>query len=432
MRSPASVNLPAAPFMTPPTLLRPAGARTERPTLLVLSHLRWGFVFQRPQHVLSRLAAHADILFVEEPVHDPETQRLAITAVAPGVEVVTPHLGDPAPGFADVHFQPLGRMLDELLAQRRVRSPLAWFYTPMALPILKYLEPCGIVYDCMDDLASFRFAPAELLKREARLLDLADVVLTGGPSLHATRKARRPDARCLPSAVDVEHFARSRLDARGDEAAAAAALHVGIPGPRLGYMGVIGERLDLHLLDELARHRPDWSFVMVGPVVKITPASLPDRPNIHWLGMAPYALLPYLLAHWDLALMPFALNEATRFISPTKTLEYLASGLAVVSTPVPDVVSLYGHVVRVASGAEGFERAIEQELARPAAGNPRHVDELASLLRSSTWDAMVSRVAAAIQPWLGEPPAETVDRSRAGAAREPVATRGEAARPIGS
>ncbi|MBW8779624.1 MAG: amine oxidase, partial [Burkholderiales bacterium] len=145
--------------MIHPTLLRPATARTERPTILVFSHLRWSFVFQRPQHVLSRLAAQCDILFVEEPVCDATAPRLSVAAVAPGVEVVTPHLGDPAPGFADVHFQPLGRMLDELLAQRRVSSPLVWFYTPMALPILKYLEPCGIVYDCMDDLASFRFAP---------------------------------------------------------------------------------------------------------------------------------------------------------------------------------------------------------------------------------------------------------------------------------
>jgi UDP-galactopyranose mutase len=420
--------------MTHPTVLRPATARAERATILVLSHLRWSFVFQRPQHVLSRLAAQCDILFVEEPVCDAQAPRLSVTAVAPGVEVVTPHLADPATGFADVHFQPLGRMLDELLAQRRVSSPLVWFYTPMALPILKYLEPCGIVYDCMDDLASFRFAPPELIRREGRLLDLADVVLTGGPSLHAARKTRRPDAHCLPSAVDVAHFARARLDARADEAAAAARMHEGIPGPRLGYMGVIDERLDLHLLDDLAWHRPDWSFMMVGPVVKVDPASLPNRPNIHWTGMAAYAALPYLLPHWDLALMPFALNEATRFISPTKTLEYLAGGLAVVSTPVPDVVSLYGHVVRVASGPDGFERAIEQELARPDANDPRHVEAVDALLRSSTWDAMVSRVAAAIQPWLvGEPPEETFDRSRVGVVvREPAAARAKDARPVGS
>ena len=363
---------------------------------------------------------------------DPTAPRLSINAVAPGVEVVTPHLPDPAPGFADVHFQPLGRMLDELLVQRRIKWPLVWFYTPMALPILKYIEPRGIVYDCMDDLASFRFAPPALVEREGRLMDLADVVLAGGPSLHASRKARRPDTYCLPSAVDVAHFSRANLDDRSDEATAAAALHEGIPGPRLGYMGVIDERLDLHLLDDLAWHRPDWSFVMVGPVVKIDPASLPRRPNIHWKGMASYATLPHLLPHWDVALMPFALNEATRFISPTKTLEYLAGGVGVVSTPVPDVVSLYGRVVRVAAGADGFEQAIAQELARPSGGDARHAVDVASLLQSSTWDSMVSRVVAAIQPWLGDRAEAPADVRAPVAARELPKAHANATRPVAS
>jgi len=418
--------------MSRPILLRSATGPAQRPTILVMSHLRWGFVYQRPQHVLSRLAAHCDILFVEEPVCDETAPCLSIAAVAPGVEVVTPHLRDPSPGFADVHFQPLGSMLDELLAERRIKSPLVWFYTPMALPILKTIEARAIVYDCMDDLASFRFAPPALVEREGRLMDLADVVLAGGPSLHASRKARRPDTHCLPSAVDVAHFSRADLDPRSDDAAAAAALHDGIPGPRLGYMGVIDERLDMPLLDDLARHRPDWSFVMVGPVAKIDPASLPKRPNIHWKGMASYAVLPHLLPHWDVALMPFALNEATRFISPTKTLEYLAGGVGVVSTPVPDVVSLYGHVVRVAAGADAFEQAIEQELARPGAADARHAAQVTALLQSSTWDAMVARVVAAIQPWLRDDVEDAAAVDSPLVAHELPAARAPATHPLAS
>ena len=387
-----------------------ASPGSGRVTILVMSHLRWGFVFQRPQHVLTRLARHCDILFVEEPVFDPGDPRLDIAAVSPGVEVVTPRLPDPATGFADSHFAPLGRMLDRLLAERRIREPLVWFYTPMALPVLKYLEPRGIVYDCMDDLASFRFAPPELLAREGRLLDIADVVLTGGPSLQAARRKRRPDARCLPSAVDVDHYARSRLDKRSSEATLARTLHRNIPGPRLGYMGVIDERIDLQLLQDLADNRPDWSLVMVGPIVKIDPASVPRRRNIHWLGMQSYSLLPHLLPHWDVALMPFALNEATRFISPTKTLEYLAGGLDVVSTAVPDVISLYGEVVKIAPGAVDFEKAIES-LWKQSRSTRENVDrERQLVLEYSTWDAMVAKALAAIRPWLGESTGSIPDR----------------------
>ncbi|MET0384026.1 MAG: glycosyltransferase family 1 protein [Burkholderiaceae bacterium] len=368
----------------------------------MLSHLRWGFVFQRPQHILTRLARRHDVLFVEEPVFEADAPRLDIEAVSPGVEVVTPRLADPAPGFAEAHFAPLGKMLGALLAERRIHQPLVWFYTPMALPLLKWVEPRGIVYDCMDDLASFRFAPPELLAREGQLLEVADVVLTGGPSLQLARKPRRPDARCLPSAVDVHHFDRSGLDQRSAEARQASRLHAGLPAPRLGYMGVIDERIDLELLDGLAARRPDWSLVMVGPVAKIDPASLPRRSNLHWVGMASYSLLPHLLPHWDAALMPFALNEATRFISPTKTLEYLAGGLEIVSTAVPDVVSLYGHVVRIAQGVDGFETAIEEALAPPPAGREHAGRARQALLEASTWDALVAQVLAAIGPWLGE------------------------------
>ena len=387
---------------------RRATSAAGRTTILVFSHLRWGFVFQRPQHVLTRLARHCDIVFVEEPVFDAQGPRLDVTDVSPGVEVITPRLPDATPGFSDAHLATLGRLLDESLSARRVRWPLVWFYTPMALPVLKYIAARGVVYDCMDDLASFRFAPPGLLAREGRLLDIADVVITGGPSLQAARRARRPDAHCLPSAVDVDHFA-SPGSPRDAEAIAAKAFHADIPGPRLGYMGVIDERIDLDLIDALAARRPEWSIVMVGPVVKIDPAGLPRRANIHWFGMAAYSMLPRLLSHWDVALMPFALNEATRSISPTKTLEYLAGGLPVVSTAVPDVLSLYGHVVHVAPGAVGFDGAIEELLKAPRPSEQADRARL-SLLDASTWDAMVDRVLAAIWPWLGTTAASVPDR----------------------
>lgn len=408
--------------MTPHSLAStaaPSPASSERPTLIVLCHLRWGFVFQRPQHLLTRLAPHVDVLFVEEPVFAEGAARLASSHPAPGIEVLTPHTPHASSGFADDQLQVIGSLLQAVMKQRGIRAPLLWLYTPMALPLVDRLKPRALIHDCMDDLASFRFAPPSLASRERQLLARADVVLTGGPSLHEARRDARPDAVCLPSAVDVEHFRPSNLRLGSHPAIAAQALHAGLPAPRLGFYGVIDERLDLDLTAGVADARPDWQIVMVGPVVKIDPASLPRRSNIRWIGMQAYEALPYLLAQWDVAILPFALNEATRFISPTKTLEYMAAGVPVVSTAIRDVATLYGSVVGIATGVADFVQAVHAALELPAGQRRQRDARCQRILSRSTWDVAAGRVLEALRPFCAPAPATSDPRTPLVAGRAP-------------
>jgi len=379
-------------------------------TLLVFSHLRWDFVYQRPQHLLSRLAGHYRILVVEEPVRDDGPAHIEVASVAPGVEVLRPHTPLAAPGFDDDQLAAIGPLLDEHLASRDIVPDVVWFYTPMALPLLDGLRPRAVVYDCMDELAAFLGAPPALREREAALLDRADLVLTGGPSLYEAKRAAGRHVLCLPSSVDARHFAPSAPASDDPLVAAAEALQASIPTPRLGFFGVIDERMDLALIDRLAATDPTWQIVMVGPVVKIDPASLPRRPNIHWLGQQSYPLLPCLVAGWQLCLLPFALNEATRFISPTKTLEYLAAEKPVVSTAVRDVESLYGDVVCIAADAEAFVDACARLLAEKADARRDRLTAAAGTVHRYSWDRTADVVAQAIDAVLDRP---TVDSESA-------------------
>ncbi len=160
-----------------------------------------------------------------------------------------------------------------------------------------------------------------------------------------------------------------------------------IPHPRLGFYGVIDERMDLGLLDGIAKARPDWHLVLIGPVVKIDPATLPNHSNIHYLGGKSYQELPNYLAGWDVALLPFARNESTRFISPTKTPEYLAAGKPVVSTSIKDVVRPYGeeNLVYIADTVSESVAAIAAALDETRTNSDwlSHVD---AFLSTTSWD----------------------------------------------
>ena len=369
------------------------------PSLVVFCHLRWDFVYQRPQHLLSRLAAQHEVLFVEEPVQA-ESSHLAVTEVAPGVTVLRPHTPLAAPGFNDAQLALIEPMLGGYLRDRAVDDYIAWFYTPMACPLLKALKPRAVVFDCMDELSGFKGAPSQLRQREAALIKASDLVLTGGPSLYEARRDLHRNVMCLPSGVDAAHFAPGS-PAHAAGAALAAGLQDHIPGPRLGFFGVIDERLDIELVAALADADPQWQVVMVGPVVKIDPAELPRRANIHWLGQQSYSVLPSLLAGWDVCLLPFARNEATRFISPTKTLEYMAAEKPVVSTPVRDVVSLYGHVVEVAENAPAFVQACRRSLAESADEGLRRVLRMRATVARHSWDVAAERVLEALKQVCG-------------------------------
>ena len=288
---------------------------------------------------MSRFAREMTVIFWEEPIEigADETAYLQVREAqdAASVRLVVPHLPKGMP--EDAREAALKRLLDAHLAS--LQGPLvAWYYTPMMLPFSRHLEPTVTVFDAMDELSKFKFAPAKLLELEQELIDRADIVFTGGSSLFEAKKDRHRNVHCFPSSVDRAHFAKARarqFDPADQE---------DLPRPRLGFYGVIDERFDTELLARVAEMRPNWSFVMVGPVVKISDEDLPKRPNIHYLGGKTYEQLPCYLSGWDVALMPFAMNESTQFISPTKTPEYLAGGRPVVSTPVKDVVRHYGEL----------------------------------------------------------------------------------------
>ncbi|MFN3818214.1 UDP-galactopyranose mutase [Blastomonas sp.] len=370
-------------------------APSARPVIVCFSHLRWDLVFQRPQHIMTRLAGTFDVVYWEEPRGDAQcvAPRLERSDVAAGVVRIVPVMPEGFDAAQVAHA--LAALLRE--ETRSTRAPLIfWYYTPMMLAFSEQVRCDLVVYDCMDELANFAFAPADIAEREARLLQRADLALCGGRSLYEARRERRPDLLCLPSGVDIGHFAAD--PATTPDPADQSAL----PGPRLGFYGVIDERMDLGLLAGMARLRPDWSFVMIGPVVKISPDSLPRAANIHWLGGRDYAELPAYAVHWDIALMPFALNASTRFISPTKTPEYMACGLPVVSTPIRDVVDTYGSLgsIRIAGTAAEQVAACEALLSASDEVRAQWASEASACLADKSWDGIAATIAGHIESSL--------------------------------
>ena len=374
-------------------------AMDPQPTnLICFSHLRWNFVFQRPQQLMTRFARDMRVIYWEEPV-EIGRKEIAYLQVRdaddfPGVRLVVPHLPEGMP--EDAREAALQRLLDAHVAS--LRGPLiAWYYTPMMLPFSRHMGADATVYDAMDELSKFRFAPPKLLELEQELIDKADLVFTGGTSLFEAKKDRHDSVHCFPSSVDRAHFAKARAELFDP------ADQEDLPLPRLGFYGVIDERFDTELLDQVAAMRPDWSFVMVGPVVKISEDDLPKRPNIHYLGGKTYGQLPAYLSGWDVALMPFAMNESTQFISPTKTPEYLAGGKPVVSTPVKDVVRHYGHLeaVKIASTADEFVAACEQALELAHDPESGWLAEADLMLSATSWDTTQARMAGLVADVLG-------------------------------
>jgi UDP-galactopyranose mutase len=365
--------------------------------VICLSHLRWDFVYQRPQHLLSRCARDRRVYFFEEPIFDADRAYLMIEK--DGVHRVVPHL--PRTWTQPVELE-LRLLVDQLVAEQNIESFVLWYYTPMAMAFTYHMGADLVIYDCMDELSAFKGAAADMRRREDELLMCADLVFTGGASLFDAKRDKHPDVHLFPSSVDVAHFARAR------EPQADPPSQAGIPHPRVGYFGVIDERMDLGLLAALADARPDLQLVMVGPVVKIDPASLPQRPNLHWLGGRMYADLPAYIAGWDVAMLPCARNRSTLFISPTKTPEYLAAGRPVVSTPVRDVVRSYGAtgLAHIAEDAAGFSAAIDRALAEDPIARQRRAD---ACLADMSWDRTWASMWALIERALGRRKARSAD-----------------------
>jgi glycosyltransferase involved in cell wall biosynthesis len=348
--------------------------------VVCFSHLRWDFVYQRPQHLLSRCAQSRRVFFLEEPMDSADgTCHLEMSQRDCGVWVVVPRLPKGTSEENGIMLQK--QLIDLLFAKALIHAPILWYYTPMAIPFTDHLIASTIIYDCMDELSAFKGAHPQLQTWETSLFKISDLVFTGGLSLYEAKKLQHSNVHAFPSSINVADFTQARylIEDPADQ--------ISIPHPRLGFYGVIDERMNLALIDGIAQARPNWHLVMIGPVAKIDPKNLPDRPNIHYLGGKSYPELPQYLAGWNVALLPFAHNESTRFISPTKTPEYLAAGKPVVSTSIRDVVRPYGenHLVYIADDIPDFVEAISLAL-NPEEPYSDWLQRVDQFLSKTSWD----------------------------------------------
>ncbi|MBT9391953.1 glycosyltransferase family 1 protein [Hymenobacter sp. NST-14] len=367
-----------------------SSAAYQLPDLICFAHLHWDFVWQRPQHLMSRFARHGRVFYVEDAFYHADDQVEPHLEVKPrqhGLLVLVVHLPQRLRADEAAADQAQAEVLSAYFREQDVTRYVSWYYTPMALGKTAGFRPVLTVYDCMDELANFRFAPPVLREREQALFRQADLVFTGGHTLYEAKREQHPDAHPFPSSIDKDHFGQARREM------AEPADQAGIAHPRIGFFGVVDERLDIELLGELATNHSDWQFVIIGPVVKIDPATLPRQANIHYLGGKDYQELPAYLRGWEVATLLFADNESTKFISPTKTPEYLAAGRPVVSTPIRDVVRPYGdlNLVQIAATAPEFGQAIEKALTQTqdADWRQRTDDYLATISWDQTWQQMV-------------------------------------------
>ena len=384
-----------APLRASTTADRPSAPAAETPApyllpdLVCFAHLHWDFVWQRPQHLLSRFAQQGRVFYVEDAFYhadDLVEPHVEVKERQNGLQVVVAHLPQRLRADEAAADQVQSELLSQFFNEQGITNYAFWYYTPMALGKSRHFQPVLTVYDCMDELANFKFAHPELKSRERELFDKADLVFTGGQTLYEAKREQHADAHAFPSSIDKAHFGQARgpLAEPADQA--------GIPHPRIGFFGVVDERLDIKLLRQLAHNHPAWQFVIIGPVVKIDPATLPRMPNVHYLGGKDYQELPAYLKGWNVATLLFADNESTRFISPTKTPEYLAAGNPVVSTPIRDVVRPYGdlNLVQIADNAADFGRAIATALAQRDDADWRQRTDayLATISWDQTWQAM--------------------------------------------
>jgi beta-glucosidase/6-phospho-beta-glucosidase/beta-galactosidase/glycosyltransferase involved in cell wall biosynthesis len=373
------------------TVLPASARKNDNYGIIVFCHLRWGFVWQRPQQFVSRYAKKHPVLFIEEPLFDLKDvdARLFLHRVMPNVVVACPH-------FRESDAKDKKKVMDGIIkfARQAVKvlnddgefnSPILYYYNPMDVGwSLGQFNERAVVYDCMDELSQFQGAPKELLDNEARLLQTADVVFTGGYQMYLNKSKKNSNCHFFGCGVDVPHFAQA-LD---PDTPVPPDIDF-LPQPRLGWFGVIDERVDYPLLDKIAEVHPEWSIAMVGPVVKVDPNLLPHRPNLYWLGGRDYQVLPNYCKAFDVCLMPFAINSATQYINPTKALEYMATGRPIVGTAVADVIRNFGSVVKIANSHEEFIAACEQAIANRDEAAIQAGIEMAS---QNSWNSIVNKM----------------------------------------
>ncbi|MCW3090934.1 MAG: UDP-galactopyranose mutase [Ferruginibacter sp.] len=351
--------------------------------LVCFSHLPWNFVYQRPQHLLSRFALDYRVFYFQEFEYNDSHDGYAINKSEENVWIVIPHLHR---HNGDDLLQRQRNIVSDFFKAEKISTFIGWYYTPMSLLFSAHLQPTVTVYDCMDELSAFKFADPQLKEAEKLLFQKADIVFTGGNSLYEAKKHQHPNVYAFPSSIDKDHFGRARLQGKDplDQ--------LNIPHPRLGFFGVIDERFDISMIEQAANMKPDWHFILIGPVVKIDPEILPRNNNIHYLGSKSYNELPDYLRGWDIALIPFAINDSTKFISPTKTPEYLAAGKAVISTPITDVIVPYGEIgmVHIVDNAEQLVEKASLEL--DATEKESWLSGVDDFLSNISWDITWQRM----------------------------------------
>ena len=370
-------------------------------SIIVHSHLKWDWVWQRPQQFLSRLSKRHRVLFIEGPetIEGLSASKVTLREVDDYPNVVVLQTQMPAAKFHDGEWidDERRRLVQSVLAGplgRSFDSNVQWFYDPMAVTAFAgQMNERAIVYDCMDQLSQFRYAPPELVKRERELLAVADVVFAGGPKIWEEKRKHNSNSFCYGCGVDLAHFALAR-----ESNCPMPADVCDLPRPIFGYIGVVDERLDYDLIGRVAEANPEGSVVMVGPWTKVDPATFPQARNIHWLGNRDYSLLPAYAKAFTVCLMPFALNEATEFINPTKALEYMATGRPIVSTAVPDVVRQFSNVVSVASSPPEFVAACGRVARKP---NRAAISRGLDLARNNSWESIVRKLEAHVEEAIG-------------------------------
>lgn len=364
--------------------------------MICFSHLRWNFVFQRPQHLLTRFSKEMRVFYIEEPafIDGPDFCQVTQPELNDNIWIVVPHIQRELSEKEYIYRHK--KLLINLFEEKNIKDYIFWYYSPLFLCISNSFEPKMIVYDCMDELSAFKFAPEGLKRSEDELFNKADLVFTGGHSLYEAKKHRHANIYAFPSSIDKEHFKQARTLSSDPQD------QLSIPHPRIGFYGVIDERMDLDLISSVAANRPSWHFVLIGPTVKIDPDSLPKLANIHYLGGKSYKELPSYLAGWDISIIPFALNESTRFISPTKTPEYLSAGKPVISSSIQDVIKPYGDkkLVHIADTPEDFIQAAETELS--LADHTSWLLEVDAFLASISWDKTWSQMMQLLEDKLAD------------------------------
>ena len=343
--------------------------------IIIFSHLRWDFVLQRPQHIASRLAHHMKILFVEEPIpYNKEEEGTArLRQVNEHITVMQPRVQE---------IKDIEQLLKFMVRQKTV--PIGWFYSSDFSPLLRSLHFRKIVYDCMSDHEPRPDAD------EPAMLAEADIVFTDSKALFESRIRVHPNVHCFPSSVEHGHFRK-------------ALKNIAVPGdiaelkkPVVGYCGVIDGRLDMDLLDKVAEQSPETTFVLIGPLVNMPESKLPKRSNVHYLGMKPYHLLPGYLKGIDIAMIPFDIKGAHKLSGPTETLEYMAAGKPIISTPIWDVVRDYRNHINIVNNVDEFcaaRDAIIKQLESQVYNHEKYND----ILHTSSWEDTVKRMEKLIQ-----------------------------------